>query len=152
MKISRNGINNIVKYEGIRLKPYLCSANIPTIGIGSTRYEDGTRVKMTDKSITLERVYELFYKTIEVYENVVNKVIKSNINQNQFDALVSLCYNIGGSNFSISTLVKRVNKNPNDATIKDAFLMWNKGGGKVLKGLIKRREDEAQLYFDKNNY
>jgi lysozyme len=69
------------------------------------------------------------------------------INQNQFDALVSFCYNVGPGNLKSSTLLKKVNANPNDPTIRTEFLKWNKGGGKVLAGLTRRRTAEANLYF-----
>ena len=71
----------------------------------------------------------------------------SNLNQNQFNALVSFAYNVGTGNFSSSTLLKKVNRNPDDLTIKDEFLRWNKAGGKVLNGLTNRRNEEADLYF-----
>ncbi len=66
---------------------------------------------------------------------------------NQFDALVSFCYNVGPANLKSSTLLKKVNINPNDPTIKNEFLKWTKAGGKVLKGLVTRRTAEAELYF-----
>ena len=81
------------------------------------------------------------------YERSVDSYCVDTINQNQFDALCSFAYNCGVGNLKSSTLLKKVNKNPNDPTIKDEFLKWNKGGGKVLTGLTKRRIEEAQLYF-----
>ena len=71
------------------------------------------------------------------------------LTQNQFDALVSFCYNVGPANLKASTLLKKVNANPNDETIREELKKWNKGGGKVLKGLTRRREAEANLYFQK---
>jgi lysozyme len=81
------------------------------------------------------------------YERSVDSYCVDTINQYQFDALCSFAYNCGVGNLKSSTLLKKVNKNPNDPTIKDEFLKWNKGGGKVLSGLTKRRIEEAQLYF-----
>ncbi len=145
MITSQKGLDFIAKEEGLRLKPYLDSVKVPTIGIGSTRYEDGTKVKMTDPAITKERAYELFKNTLKKYEDAVNMAIHREVNQNQFDAMVSLCYNIGTGGFAGSTVAKKVNANPCDKTIEDAFKMWRNAGGKPI--LLNRRIREAQLYF-----
>src|SRR5690606_30423679 len=76
-----------------------------------------------------------------------NRLVTSTINQNQFDALVSFSYNIGLGSLKSSTLLKRVNNNPQDADICNQFSRWNKAGGKVLLGLTRRRKEEAELYF-----
>jgi len=146
-KISNLGLELIKKYEGFKAKAYLCPAKVITIGYGSTYYEDGTKVKLTDSSITKERATELLEALLVSYERSVDSYCVDTINQNQFDALCSFAYNCGVGNLKSSTLLKKVNKNPNDPTIKDEFLKWNKGGGKVLSGLTKRRIEEAQLYF-----
>ena len=146
-KISNLGLELIKKYEGFKAKAYLCPANVITIGYGSTYYENGTKVKLTDPLITQERATELLEALLVSYERSVDSYCVDTINQNQFDALCSFAYNCGVGNLKSSTLLKKVNKNPNDPTIKDEFLKWNKGGGKVLTGLTKRRIEEAQLYF-----
>ena len=146
-KISNLGLELIKKYEGFKAKAYLCPAKVPTIGFGSTYYEDGTKVKLTDSPITQERATELLEALLVSYERSVDSYCVDTINQYQFDALCSFAYNCGVGNLKSSTLLKKVNKNPNDPTIKDEFLKWNKGGGKVLSGLTKRRIEEAQLYF-----
>lgn len=146
-KISNLGLELIKKYEGFKAKAYLCPANVITIGFGSTYYENGTKVKLTDPLITQERATELLEALLVSYERSVDSYCVDTINQNQFDALCSFAYNCGVGNLKSSTLLKKVNKNPNDPTIKDEFLKWNKGGGKVLTGLTKRRIEEAQLYF-----
>lgn len=146
-KISNLGLELIKKYEGFKAKAYLCPANVITIGYGSTYYEDGRKVKLTDYPITQERATELLEALLVSYERSVDSYCRDDINQNQFDALCSFAYNCGVGNLKSSTLLKKVNKNPNDPTIKDEFLKWNKGGGKVLTGLTKRRIEEAQLYF-----
>lgn len=145
MKTSAKGMDFIAKEEGLVLKPYLDSVNKPTIGVGSTYWEDGTPVKMTDKPISRDRAFSLFATTLKRYEDAVNKAVPRPINQNQFDALVSLCYNIGTAGFSSSTVAKRVNANPCDPTIKAAFEMWKNAGGKPI--LLGRRRREASLYF-----
>jgi lysozyme len=147
-KISNLGLELIKKYEGFKAKAYLCPAKVITIGYGSTYYEDGTKVKLTDSPITQERATELLEALLVSYERSVDSYCVDTINQYQFDALCSFAYNCGVGNLKSSTLLKKVNKNPNDPTIKDEFLKWNKGGGKVLSGLTKRRIEEAQLYFN----
>jgi lysozyme len=143
-KTSKRGLDFIAKEEGVVLKPYKCSAGVVTIGIGSTYYEDGTKIKMTDAPITKERAYALFQNVLKHYEMCVYTSTRDDINQNQFDALVSLAFNIGTHAFKKSTLVKRVNKNPKGADIKGAFLMWKNAGGKPI--LLNRRKREYELY------
>ena len=146
MKISQIGKDLIIHFEGEKLTAYLCSAGVPTIGIGSTFYEDGSKVKLGDK-ITKERSRKLFDAIADKFSSQVFKELKKPVKQQQFDALVSFAFNVGMGNFRKSTLLKKVNANPNDATIRNEFLKWNKAGGKVLNGLTKRREAEAKLYF-----
>lgn len=143
--VSDKGIDFLIKEEGLILHPYRDSVGIPTIGIGNTYWEDGTRVKMTDKPITKERAIQLFRSVLQHYETAVWSITRDDINQNQFDSLVSLCYNIGVGGFKGSTVVKRVNANPSDPSIKGAFEMWSKAGGKPI--LLNRRRREAKLYF-----
>lgn len=146
MELGINGTTLIKKYEGCKLKAYLCPAGIPTIGYGSTYFKDGTKVKIGD-TITQEQANELFLDIVKDFVEAVNHLVKAPINQNQFDALVSLCYNIGSGNLQKSSLLKKVNVNPSDTSISDSFKLWNKGGGKVLSGLVARRKAESELYF-----
>lgn len=147
MKLSDKGRNLIFKWEGLKLNPYLCSAGVPTIGVGSTMYANGTKVTLKDKKITKEQALELFNITVVKYENYVNGLVTSDINQNQFDALVSWVYNLGPNSLRVSTLLKKVNKDPDDVSIEGEFLKWCMAGGKRLEGLYKRRVDESKLYF-----
>ena len=147
MILDNKGYLLITKFEGLRLKPYLCSAKIPTIGHGNTYYPDGKRVTLLDKDITKQEAFDMFKEVANRFAKRVNTLVTSNINQNQFNALVSFAYNVGTGNFSSSTLLKKVNKNPDDLTIKAEFLRWNKAGGKVINGLTNRRNEEAILYF-----
>ena len=146
-KIGQKGLDLIKSFEGLYLKPYLCPANVPTIGYGNTFYENGNKVTLKDPIITEARAIELLMSELGMYEQKVDSYCVDTINQNQFDALVSFCYNVGPGNLKSSTLLKKVNKNPNDPTIRTEFLKWNKGGGKVLAGLTRRRTAEANLYF-----
>jgi lysozyme len=143
---SITGINLIKGFEGLRLSSYLCSANVPTIGYGSTRYPNGKKVILGEKLSSEKEAVQLLLATLDPFEAAVNKHL-SNLNQCQFDALVSFSYNVGTSAFIKSTLLKKAKVNPNDPSILDEFLKWNKAGGKVLQGLANRRREEAKLYF-----
>lgn len=148
MKLDKNGINLLVELEGLKLNAYKCSANVWTIGLGNTFYENGTKVKEGDK-ITKEEAYHLFYLIATKFEKTINDNLKSVINQNQFNALFCLCYNIGQVGFKNSTLLRLVNINPNDGNIAKQFLKWNKIAGIASKGLTNRRIKESALYFKK---
>ena len=147
MKTSNKGLALIKKYEGFYSNPYLDPIGIPTIGYGATYYPDKVKVTMKDKPLSEKEASELLAQMLKVYENQVALLVTKPINQSQFDALVSFTYNLGATNLGKSTLLKKVNKNPNDPTIKEEFVKWNRAGGKVLNGLTKRRKEEAQLYF-----
>lgn len=146
MTLNKAGKDLIKRFEGVSLDAYRCSANKITIGYGNTFYEDGSLVQMGDK-ITKERAESLFELIADSFSSKVNPLITSNVNNNQFDALVSFAYNCGIGNLKSSTLLKKVNLNPNDATIRDEFMKWNRASGKVLAGLTRRRTAEADLYF-----
>jgi lysozyme len=148
MKISRKGITLIKLYEGLRLNAYKCAAGVDTIGFGSTYYPDGSKVKLGDKLKDEAEAEELLKITLLQFEKKVNALLnKTKVNQNQFDALVSFAFNLGAGALAKSTLLKKVKSNPNDISIKDEFMKWVKAGGKTLKGLVKRRQEEANLYF-----
>jgi lysozyme len=147
MILNNKGYLFITKHEGLSLKPYLCPAKIPTIGYGNTYYADGKRVTLLDKQITKQEAFEMFKEIADRFGKRVNELATTKLTQNQFNALVSFAYNVGTSNFASSTLLKKVNINPNDLTIKVQFLRWNKVAGKVVNGLTNRRNEEANLYF-----
>ena len=148
-KTGKAGIEMIKTFEGFRSAPYKCSAGVPTIGYGATFYPGGKKVTMTDPSITEEKAVELLANMLVSFEKYVDSYCRDDINQNQFDALVSFAYNLGPANLKSSTLLKKVNANPEDETIAAEFIKWVKAGGKTLKGLVRRREAESQLYFKK---
>jgi lysozyme len=151
MKLNKKGIEMMHKYEGLRLNSYLCPAKVWTIGYGNTFYEDGTKVKQGDK-ITKERAYELFVNitNMSFVDPIKKRLLKVQINENQFSALVCFAYNVGTGALAKSTLLRKVNINPNDLTIRNEFMRWNKANRKVLRGLTLRRESEANLYFENN--
>ena len=146
MKLNQAGIDLMHQFEGLKLDAYLCPANIPTIGWGSTFYENGRKVKLGDK-ITKDRADALFLGVAEDFAKRVRTLLKKELNENQFSALVSFTYNVGVGALQKSTLLKKVNLNPADLTIHNEFMKWNKAGGKVLNGLTRRREAESKLYF-----
>lgn len=146
MKLSDNGFRLLGELEGIVLRPYKDSVGIPTIGIGSTYYEDGTKVKMTDKAITKERAIQLAKNVVKSFEEQVNKSILLPMTQNQFDAMVLLCYNIDKSGFARSSVVKNFNAG-NLQKAADSFLLWNEAGGRVVQGLVNRRNKERSLFL-----
>lgn len=147
MKLDLNGYNLICEFEGLKLKPYLCSAKIPTIGYGNTYYTNGKRVTLLDDEITKEYAFEIFKTIADKFAKRVDDMVKTELTQNQFNALVSFAYNVGTGAFATSTLLKKVNVNPNDATIKNEFLKWVRANKKVIQGLVNRRNKEALIYF-----
>ncbi len=147
MKTSKAGIDLIAKFEGFSSKPYLCPAQVATIGFGSTRWADGRAVSLQDEPITRDEGFELLAATLVGFEQTVNKAVTVELKQHQFDALVCLCYNIGGGNFKASTLVKLANHGQPVEEVAAQFLRWNKAGGKPLAGLTRRREAEKALFL-----
>lgn len=150
MQTSNNFSKLIIVSEGLELNAYKDSVGIPTIGIGTIKYPNGTKVKMGDKC-TEAQAYEYLNDYVKTMVIAINKLIKGlDINQNQFDAICSLVYNIGTTGFTNSTVLKLMKKNPKDPLIKDAWLMWNKetkNGVKVpSNGLTNRRKREYKLY------
>jgi len=146
MKVNEEGYSLIKKFEGCRLKAYKCPANVWTIGFGNTFYENGDKVK-EGNVITQQRADELAKFIIDQFAMSITPFILQPLNENQFSACVSLAYNIGTGGFKRSSVFNKLNVKPTDATIADSFRLWNKGGGVVLKGLVRRREAEIQLYF-----
>ena len=140
MKTSPKGIALIKEFEGLRLKAYKCPGGVWTIGYGHTA---GVKPGMV---ITETQAEQFLKEDLLVFENAVNNQNLS-INQNQFDALVSLIYNIGIGNFKKSTLLLKVRIDPGDNSIMDEFLRWVYSKGRVLPGLQRRRLAEVKLYF-----
>ncbi len=149
MRLNQTGYDLIKGFEGLVLKPYLCSAKVPTIGYGNTFYENGVKVKMSDASITKQRAEELLKINADRFASKVANLLKQNVTQNQFNALVSFAYNVGSGALASSTLLKLININPNDGNIAKEFLRWNKVNKIPNNGLTKRRIKESALYFTK---
>ncbi|MBV5309270.1 lysozyme [Chromatium okenii] len=146
MKTGERGLALIKEFEGCKLAAYQCPAGIWTIGIGSTHYGDGTPVTKNKTLPTEKAAIALLAATIGQFEKAVN-AMGVELTQNEFDALVCLCYNIGAGNFLKSTLVKMLKAGDDKAEIAQQFLRWDKAGGKPLAGLTRRRNAEAELFL-----
>lgn len=141
LAISIAGIGGIAVHEGYRDKAYIpVPGDVPTIGFGSTTYEDGSKVKIGDK-ITRQRAEILLSNKVSVFERQVKSCVKVPLAQNEYDAFVSLTYNIGGQAFCSSTLVKKLNTYDYEGACKE-ILKWDKFKGNPLPGLTKRRQEE----------
>lgn len=137
----------IRRFEGMYLEPYLCPAGIPTIGVGATYYEDGTRVQLTDAPITRERAEALLLWHVKtVYLPAVLKLCPAIIHETpgRVAALIDWTFNLGAGNLRASNLRRRVNAAAWDL-VPDELRKWNKAGGRVLRGLVIRRDAEAAL-------
>ena len=156
MRISQRGLDLIKECEGFRTNAYLCSAGVPTIGYGSTRV-DGVKVKLGD-TITKAKAEIQLMTDITVFETIVNVNVKTEMTQGMFDALVSIVYNVGPGvkghkdgiivlkSGSPSTLLKKVNI-PDKVGASLEFLKWTRAGGVVVRGLVKRRTLERDLFL-----
>ena len=145
MQASDKGIALIKQFEGCKLTAYQDSVGVWTIGYGWTKPVDGKPIRagMTIKQETAER---LLKTGLVSYENDVSRLVKVDLTQGQFDALVSFTYNLGARSLSTSTLLRKLNAG-DYAGAADEFLRWNKAGGKVLNGLTRRREAERALFL-----
>jgi|SRR4051812_28001742 len=152
--ISKQGLIELANYESMSLKPYLDSGGVKTVGIGSTvsDIKDLPSWPWT-KEISPQEAVSIYQDHIDVYVMAVDRKIKREIPQNKFDALVSLCYNIGVGGFSGSTAARLVNEGANDEDVCNAIKRWNRDNGAVVKGLVNRRAKECELYTTgKYNY
>ena len=166
MKLSKVGADLMHKYEGYRNRPYLCPAHIWTIGYGHVLYQEQIKLPMAriDKPIamirkemplqpgdnrvwTKQEIDKLFEDDVASFERGVLRLVPGCVgHQGRFDALVSFAFNVGLGNLQRSSIRIKANRGEWEAAA-DAFLLWNKGGGKVLPGLDKRRKDERALFL-----
>ena len=139
MNIGSKGIELIKHFEGCELEAYKCAAGVWTIGYGHIK-------GVTPESvITQEQAEQMLVEELNEYEGYINDMVTTPLSQNQFDALVSWVYNLGGGNLKASTLLKVVNQGEFDG-VPAQIMRWNKAGGKVLEGLTRRRQAEADLF------
>ena len=143
MKISQEGLALIKKFEGLELHAYKCAAGVWTIGYGHTKdVSEGMHInQLTAETMLVEELAE--------YEKAVLDAVTISLDQCIFDALVSWTYNLGPTNLNSSTLLKVLNSGEY-ADVPAQLKRWNKAGGKVLDGLIRRREAEALLFENKD--
>jgi lysozyme len=167
VKLSKAGEDLMHKYEGFRSRPYLCPAHIWTIGYGHVLYQEqirlpvvrveGKETPMIRKEMPLKpednRVWtkteidELFRADVASFERGVLRLVPGVVGrQGSFDALVSISFNFGLGNLQRSTIRMKANRGDWEGAA-DAFRVWTKGGGKVLPGLVKRREAEIALFL-----
>jgi len=146
-KLDAAGIAMMIAFEGCILHPYRDQVGIPTIGIGCTYYENGVKVTMDDPAITQERANELFTNIGTVYSNPVHFWTVPILNQNQFNALFSFCYNVGTGGFKGSSVLRLVNQNITDERLQAAFLLWDKADGRVIDDLVNRRKKEYEIFI-----
>ena len=154
MKVSADGIDLITAFEGCRLTAYRCAAGKLTIGYGHT----GPDVK-ADMVITQDQAIELLNRDLERFENDVMDLVAVPINQGQFDALVSFAFNAGSDidldkiaeGLGDSTLLRLLNAGDYSGAA-DQFLRWNKAGGRILQGLVRRRAAERLLFLGDDSW
>ena len=144
LKISASGIALICSFEGLRLQAYDDGVGVWTIGCGTTVYPNGVKVKKGDVC-TLDQAKAYMANDLKHFEQTVNSAVTVPLNQNQYDALVSLTYNIGQGAFRDSTLLRKLNEKDYKGAAAQ-FAVWNKGGGKVMQGLVNRRAKERKLF------
>jgi len=143
MKISVEGLALIKKFEGLELEAYKCAAGVWTIGYGHTKgVQEGDvwSEAQADEMLEIE---------LEEFEGYINDNVTVSLSQNQFDALVSWVYNLGPANLKASTMLKVLNSGDYEG-VPAQIKRWNKAGGKVLEGLIRRREAEALLFIGRD--
>ena len=142
MKISEEGKALIKKFEGCKLESYRCSADVSTIGFGHTKgVSDGD-------SCTQDEADQMLTEDLEEFEGYVDKLVTLDLEQNQFDALVAWTFNLGPTNLKSSTMLQVLNEGKK-SEVPFQMKRWNKAGGKVLQGLVRRREAEALLWEGK---
>jgi lysozyme len=154
MQMSENGLTLLTQWEGFKLTVYKDSAGLPTIGVGHllTKSElssgkitiNGVPVDYTD-GLTEQQVTDLLGQDVEPASAAVNSGVKVPLDQNQFDALVSFTFNVGVGAFTGSTLLKLLNQKQYDQ-VPTQLLRWTRAGGKVVQGLVNRRNNEIKLW------
>ena len=145
-KTSPRGVQFIKDGEGCSLRAYKCPAGVWTIGYGHTS-ASGSPVVFEKMTITQREADEILKSDLRKFEEAINRLVQVPLNQSQFDALVSLSFNIGIDRFGKSTLLKKLNAGDYDA-VPNEMMRWNRIGKKVSKGLTNRRAKEAALWVD----
>ena len=156
MKVSQKCIEQIKKDEGVRSRPYQCPALLWTVGVGHVIDPNHAKVKLADRKqlpvpagwdrvLSAAEIDEILRKDLNRFEAGVLRLIKVELTQGQFDALVSFSFNVGLGNLQNSTLRMKINRGDYEGAAEQ-FLVWTKAGGKVLKGLVIRRTHEKEMF------
>jgi lysozyme len=134
------------RFEGFRSKPYLCPANVATIGYGSTYYANGTKVTLNDPPMSEKEAHALLMAELEhtYLPGVLRNCPILLTDEKKCNAIVDFCYNLGTGRLQTSTLKRKINAQDWEGA-KEQLMLWTKGGGKVLPGLLKRRQAECSL-------
>lgn len=157
MKVSQKCVEMIKHHEGVRTKPYQCPALLWTVGVGHVIVPEHGRLKLEERRnlpipdgwnrvVPMGEVDDILKKDLARFESGVSRLCPVSLTQGQFDALVSFSFNVGLGNLQRSTIRMKVNRGDMDGAA-EAFLDWTKAGGKVLKGLVNRRNDERALFL-----
>jgi lysozyme len=156
VKVSQKCIEQIKKDEGVRSRPYQCPALLWTIGVGHVIDPNHAKIPLAnrkqlpipagwDRVLSSEEIDDILRKDLARFEAGVSRLIKVELTQGQFDALVSFSFNVGLGNLQNSTLRMKVNRGDFEGAAEQ-FLVWTKAGGKVLPGLVKRRTHEKEMF------
>jgi len=145
MRTNEAGIDLIKHYESLRRQSYLCPANVWTIGYGATRLWDNEPVPPFT-TITEQQADDLLRRDLVDTEDFVSRLVRVPLTENQFSATVSLVFNIGAGNFQRSQIRQRINRKNYDGAAS-IWWQWRRGAGRILPGLVKRRESERQLWM-----
>jgi lysozyme len=156
MKVSQKCIEQIKKDEGVRSRPYQCPALLWTIGVGHVIDPNHAKVPLADRKqlpipagwdrvLSADEIDDILRKDLARFEAGVSRLIKVELTQGQFDALVSFSFNVGLGNLQNSTLRMKVNRSDFEGAAEQ-FLVWTKAGGRVLPGLVKRRTHEKEMF------
>ena len=146
MQCNEEGLRIIKYFEGFHSKPYLCPAGVPTIGFGSTRGLNGKRIRINSAHITEEEGETLLQRDVQSAASAVKRLIKVKLNENELSALCSFVYNLGSGRLQSSTLRAKLNRGDYEGASLE-FPKWRRAGGKILRGLVLRREMEVKLFL-----
>jgi lysozyme len=157
VKVSPKAIKMIKHHEGVRTKPYRCPALLWTVGVGhvidpahiGVKFDERKNLPIPsgwDRTLSMQEVDEILAADLSRFERGVLRMCPSGLNQSRFDALVSFAFNVGLGNLQRSSIRMKHNRADFDGAA-EAFMAWTKAGGRVLPGLVKRRQDEKDLYL-----
>lgn len=146
MKLSVEGLNLIKRFEGVRNRPYRCSAGLWTVGVGHLIGDGKLLPKSWDRTFTEKEINALLIRDLSRFERGVGMYIKVPLRQHEYDALCSFAFNLGLGTLQRSTLRQKINRNDKEGAAKE-ILKYCRAGGKIIKGLQRRREAEYQMFL-----